>query len=119
MRDAECLAVQCAHFLRRIIRSDGVAGYQRSTAPLLAAGNAMPSPFDQLDTAFRGRKHGFPMASVYQVDALVRQRPGISLDELRKALGPDVSRPLKRLEVLGYIRRVESTDRPTDQYRVR
>jgi DNA-binding MarR family transcriptional regulator len=52
------------------------------------------------------------MASVYQVVALVRQRPGISLDELRKALGPDVSRPLKRLEVLGYIRRVESTDQP-------
>ena len=47
------------------------------------------------------------MASVYQVDALVRQRPGISLDELRKALGSHVSRPLKRLEVLGYIRRVE------------
>jgi DNA-binding MarR family transcriptional regulator len=52
------------------------------------------------------------MASVYQVDALIRQRPGISLDELRKALGPDVSRPLKRLEALGYIRRVESSDRP-------
>ena len=47
------------------------------------------------------------MASVYQVDALIRQRPGISLDELRKALGPDIQRPLKRLEVLGYIRRVE------------
>ena len=52
------------------------------------------------------------MASVYQVDALVRQRPGISLDELRKALGPDIQRQLKRLEMLGYIRRVESTDRP-------
>jgi DNA-binding MarR family transcriptional regulator len=51
------------------------------------------------------------MASVYQVDALIRQRPGISLDELRKALGPDIQRPLKRLEVLGYIRRVESSDR--------
>jgi hypothetical protein len=51
------------------------------------------------------------MASVYQVDALVRQRPGISLDEMRKALGPDIRRPLKRLEVLGYIRRVESSDR--------
>jgi DNA-binding MarR family transcriptional regulator len=51
------------------------------------------------------------MASVYQVDALIRQRPGISLDELRKALGPDVSRPLKRLEARGYIRRVESSDR--------
>ena len=52
------------------------------------------------------------MASIYQVDALVRQRPGISLDELRKALGPDIHRQLKRLEMLGYIRRVESTDRP-------
>jgi DNA-binding MarR family transcriptional regulator len=51
------------------------------------------------------------MASVYQVDALVRQRPGISLDELLKALGPDIRRPLKRLEALGYIRRVESSDR--------
>ena len=47
------------------------------------------------------------MASIYQVDALVRQRPGISLDELRKALGPDIKRQLKRLEMLGYIRRVE------------
>ena len=52
-----------------------------------------------------------PNGDVYQVDALIRQRPGISLDELRKALGPDVSRPLKRLEALGYIRRVKSSDR--------
>ena len=52
------------------------------------------------------------MASIYQVDALVRQRPGISLDELRKALGPDIKRQLKRLEMLGYIRRVELTDGP-------
>jgi hypothetical protein len=53
-----------------------------------------------------------PNGEYHQVDALVRQRPGISLDELRKALGPDIRRPLKRLEVLGYIRRVESSDRP-------
>ena len=46
------------------------------------------------------------MASVLQIDALVRQRPGISLGELRKALGRDVNRPLKRLQVVGYIERV-------------
>jgi hypothetical protein len=39
MRDAERLAIQRAHFLCGIIRSDGVAGYQRSTAPRVAAGN--------------------------------------------------------------------------------
>ena len=52
------------------------------------------------------------MASVYQVEALVRQRPGISLDELREALGTDIHRPLKRLVVLGYIKRVVSIDQP-------
>ncbi|MGC1410042.1 MAG: hypothetical protein WA864_13990 [Acetobacteraceae bacterium] len=72
---------------------------------------AMRSPFDQLDTMFRSHKHG-PMASVYQVEALVRQRPGISLDELREALGTDIHRPLKRLVVLGYIKRVVSIDQP-------
>ena len=72
----------------------------------------MPSPFDQLDTPFRGRKHGLQWPVSTKSDALVRQRPGISLDELRKALGPDISRPLKRLEGLGYIRRVELCDQP-------
>ncbi len=51
------------------------------------------------------------MARVYQVDALVRQRPGISLAELRAALGTDVHRPLKRLELVGYIERVQSDDK--------
>ncbi len=65
------------------------------------------------------------MASVREVDALVRQRPGISRLELRRALGPDVDRPLKRLELVGYIERLSSEDgdfvfypmeRPGDQF---
>ena len=75
----------------------------------------MPSPFDQLDTPFRGRKHGLQWPVSTKSDALVRQRPGISLDELRKALGPDISRPLKRLEY-----RIHQAGQLTiNQYRVR
>ena len=45
------------------------------------------------------------MAIAHQVYALVRQRPGITYDELRRAIGTDVNQALRRLTQLGYIRR--------------
>jgi hypothetical protein len=45
----------------------------------------------------------------HKVDALVRQRPGITKEELRKAIGiNDLGRAISRLVQLRYIRRVRS-----------
>jgi hypothetical protein len=44
----------------------------------------------------------------HKVDELVRQRPGITSEELRKALGTDVERALRRLVQVQYIRRVRT-----------
>jgi chromosome segregation and condensation protein ScpB len=41
-------------------------------------------------------------------DELVRQRPGITRQEVREALGTDVDRALQRLMRIGYIRSVRS-----------
>ena len=54
----------------------------------------------------------------HRVDALVRERPGISRGQLRKALGAagrNVDRVCKRLEQIGYIKRV-SLKRNTSYY---
>lgn len=44
----------------------------------------------------------------HRVDELVRERPGITREELSKALGTDVDRALMRLVQVRYIRRVRS-----------
>jgi hypothetical protein len=44
----------------------------------------------------------------HKVDALVRQRPGISREELREVLGTDVDKALRRLIRVQYIRRVRA-----------
>jgi hypothetical protein len=69
-----------------------------------------------------GCKQRPAMATVHEVDALVRQRPGISLDELLLTFGHCVYRSLKRLELVRYIERVRSgnkivfypVEQPTD-----
>jgi hypothetical protein len=49
------------------------------------------------------------MATVtHKVYALVRERPGITSEELRRALGTDVDRALRRLVQVRYVRRVRS-----------
>ena len=49
-------------------------------------------------------------AIAHRVDALVRKRPGISRQQLRKMFGAgcNVDRACRRLVQLGYIRRVRS-----------
>ena len=44
----------------------------------------------------------------HRVDELVRERPGITREELSKALGTDVDRALMRLVQVRYVRRVRS-----------
>jgi hypothetical protein len=44
----------------------------------------------------------------HKVAEVVRQRPGLTREELRAALGTDVDRALRRLEHLRYVRRVRS-----------
>ena len=44
----------------------------------------------------------------HRVDELVRERPGITREELSKALATDVDRALMRLVQVRYIRRVRS-----------
>ncbi len=44
----------------------------------------------------------------HRVDELVRERPGITREELSKALGTDVDRALMRLVRVGYVRRARS-----------
>ena len=44
----------------------------------------------------------------HKIDALVRERPGITKEELRNALGTDVDRALRRLVRLHYVRQVRS-----------
>jgi hypothetical protein len=46
--------------------------------------------------------------TAHRIDALVRERPGISRGELCKAIGTDVDRALRRLVHVGYIRRDSS-----------
>jgi hypothetical protein len=46
--------------------------------------------------------------TAHRIDALVRERPGISRGELCKAIGTDVDRALRRLVQVGYIRRDSS-----------
>lgn len=48
------------------------------------------------------------MAIAHEVDALVRERPGITREQLRKAIGTDVDDACKRLVQVGYIRRERS-----------
>jgi hypothetical protein len=43
-----------------------------------------------------------------RIKSLVRERPGITSEELRRALGTDVDRALRRLEQVRYVRRVRS-----------
>ena len=44
----------------------------------------------------------------HKVDALVRERPGITKEELRDALSTDVDRALVRLVQVRYVRRVRT-----------
>ena len=44
----------------------------------------------------------------HKVDELVRQRSGITSEELREALGTDPERALRRLVQLRYVRRVRT-----------
>jgi hypothetical protein len=44
-------------------------------------------------------------ATAHRIDALVRERPGISRGELCRAIGTDVDSALRRLVQVGYIRR--------------
>jgi DNA-binding MarR family transcriptional regulator len=49
------------------------------------------------------------MATIaHKVDELIRQRPGMTREQLRRALGTDADRALRRLVQAGYIRRVRS-----------
>ncbi len=62
-------------------------------------------------------------ATAHRIDALVRERPGISRGELCRAIGTDVDSALRRLVQVGYIRRtvrratpviIRSTNRGTE-----
>ena len=46
--------------------------------------------------------------TAHKIDALVRERPGISRGELCKAIGAGVDKALRRLVQVGYIRRDSS-----------
>jgi hypothetical protein len=52
----------------------------------------------------------------HKVDPLVRQRPGITKEELCRALGTDVDRALRRLVQVRYVRRVRSGRRARAYY---
>jgi chromosome segregation and condensation protein ScpB len=66
-------------------------------------------PAGSLDAAIASPYPRTPMATVaHKVYALVRERQGITSEELRRALGTDVDRALRRLVQVGYIRRVRS-----------
>ena len=62
------------------------------------------------------------MAVTHAIDALVREHPGISQEELRLTFGRKLRSALKRLELVGYIERVQSdgkvlfypVEQPTD-----
>jgi DNA-binding MarR family transcriptional regulator len=49
------------------------------------------------------------MATIaHKVDKLIHQRPGITREQIRRMLGTDADRALRRLVQIGYIRRVRS-----------
>jgi hypothetical protein len=52
----------------------------------------------------------------HRVDELVRERPGITREELSKALATDVDRALMRLVQVRYIRRVRTGNSRTSYY---
>ena len=112
MRDAEPLAIQRAHFPSGIIRSDGdisrlsaldgpTGGCRQSRCLVPSIGSTRRSEAASMVP------NGECLPSRCVGPSASRHQPGRTRQ--RRTHMP---RPLKRLEVLGYIRRVEFTDRP-------